>query len=87
MEEYKTRDLRLAASLQSLGHNIIKLEDHPEKDGTKLFVFENKKNHDGDTPEEDASKFLRRELRIEPNTLFHNNANLREWVKNNLSLK
>lgn len=78
---YRTRDLQLAATLQCLGHKIIRLQDHPTKPGTKQFVFEDVPNKEGYTPSYDASRYLKKELRVEPTNLFYNNTNLREWVK------
>lgn len=83
-DTYKTNDLQLAATLQSLGHRITKLEDHPEKTGVKLFVFDNTPGDTGRTPQEDSVLYLSRQLKVEPNELFQNNANLRAWVKNQL---
>ena len=87
MNKYSTRDLQLAATLSVLGHKPIKLEDHETKPETKLFIFANECNKDGNTPEQDAERYYNKELRVEPNTLFHYNSTLREWVKSQLRLE
>jgi len=86
MDIFSTRDLQLAATLSTLGHKPIKLEDHKTKPNTKLFVFTNEANKDGNTPEQDALHYYAREVRVEPNALFHYNSTLREWVKSELKL-
>ncbi len=86
MDTYSTRDLQLAATLASLGHRAIKLENHETKPNTKLFVFMNVPDKNGNTPESDAQKYYNRTLLVEPNTLFHYNSTLREWVKSELKL-
>jgi hypothetical protein len=87
MKTYSTRDLQLAATLSALGHKAVKLDDHETKPNTKLFVFDNKKNGKGTTPEQDAKDYYNKSLVVEPNLLFHYNATLREWVRNELRLE
>lgn len=81
MEEYKTKDLHVAAALTSLNHNITRLDPHPTDSRTKFFVFINEPNAKGRTPKQDADGFFKKELRVEPYTYTFNITNLREWAR------
>ena len=71
----QTRDLQLAATLKCIGHKIIRIDTH--RDGKSLvFIFTNEENK----TQEQVNRYMGRELRIEPRSLFAAAGVLKSWI-------
>jgi len=75
---FKTKDLYLAAVLQTLGHKVVSLKEEQGYSGyqVKYFTFESKKELD-----EDVTRFWNNELKVMAKDLYDNVQALKDWLR------